>query len=397
MRIISLLNVSNVDDLSCDSGLTFQKLILQELQKIGHEVHLILPNSNKIKSYYMENVKIHYLNMGETKYKVRYYIDWDGLISILKEVEPDIILNNQIELSPSIRAIFESSHLNIKLMSYCHYLPFYFDQNNNIVVDSSLNDGFLCYPIILSIISACIVSEFIFVQSEFARNQLCKAIAMFSGNVTCQIVVIEPPIDDRYLEKVYFDTNETERYAVYNHRLYEQYGTAEAVTFFKLLTSKLYFPLVVCDPMPNRSKERNRKDDSVSKYLNLISSLPMAEIFSEGNDRKKYFDKIKNCYFGIAAFRKAAVWSMSVMDLLSMGKPVIAPKYAVYPEFLPEYLLFNSMEEAIIISNKLIKDEKFYRMAVKDCLAICEKYTPAKIAEKFVYYFDTIRDVELII
>ena len=57
---------------------------------------------------------------------------------------------------------------------------------------------------------------------------------------------------------------------IYNHRLYSHYGTRSFVDFMRELRRRVAFDLVICDPMPNRSANRDRMDDSVTSLRRYI-------------------------------------------------------------------------------------------------------------------------------
>ena len=357
-----------------------QRILLNELHKQGHEVHIILPDIEPLYLCDMGCVRKHYVAMGHQKYHVRYFLDWQRVTAILKSESPDIIWNNQIELGATFKALLETINLpNIALVSYCHYLPFIFQgDDESPELDISQNDGNLCMPTSLNIVGSILASDMVLIQSEFARHQVLKKFNFLGLKCTTPIELLPPPLDPSFLRS---DINNFDNEGVvYNHRLYKQYGTDEAIKLFLLISNSPNLKNIVSDPMPNRSKERATKDDSVTLYKQQIERLPNTELFSEGSDRKMYIKMLSMSFAGLCAPRKGAVWSMSALDLMAMGIPVIGKNIAAYPEILPPELLYSNNDQALEILKRLKSDFNFYTEMSRCSKLMAVKFTPSIVA-----------------
>lgn len=174
--ILSIANISNIDDLMCDSGIIFQRILASEFAKKNIKYHIVGPNTPQFETYNIENTIKHLGPIGCTRYASRFSFDWHYFAGLINAINPDIIFNNQVEITSAIRSVLVSlNKVNIKLITYCHYPAIWGINTDTFVIDESINSSSLGTPIIFDIISAVLTSDQFIIQSQFARSLILKA------------------------------------------------------------------------------------------------------------------------------------------------------------------------------------------------------------------------------
>jgi hypothetical protein len=393
MRILSLLNVSNVHDLSRDSGFIMQRIMGEELASRGVELCLVGPAVPAFSQMRIDWARVHAVPLGSSKYQVRYHFDWPTLERLVLELEPDVILNNQVELAPALRGILATHDLrNTALLSYCHYIPFSSsDGDDPMVLDPSLNQQGMGPALALALAAAANASDRVIVQSQFARQLLIGLSRRLLGfGFEDRLTVIAPPVDPLLLRPLRTAAPACRR-AFYNHRLYDHYGTGEIVALARDLAAATDFELLVADAMPNRSNARARLDTSVARNRAALAALECVRFSYEGGVRASYRQMIESCRIGLAPFRPGCVWSMAALDCMGMGVPVLAPGYAAYPEFIPDYLCFSSRSEAQRLARRLLDDDAFWLRASRDCSRLAARHSSVRAVDDLLALVDERR------
>lgn len=383
--LLSIANVSNIDDLVCDSGIIFQRILMEEFAKRSIQCHILGPNKPQFLSYNFENAVKHVGPLGITRYSSRFNFDWHYFAELINNINPDIIFNNQVEIAAAIRSVLTALNKNnIKLITYCHYPAIWGIEGGNFIIDGSLNYNNLGVPIIFDILSALLTSDWFIVQSQFAKSLILKAAEYYKIKNFKEIQVIPPPLDP--LIKKIGKISKRGRSILYNHRLYESYGTSEFIDFIGSCRN-LNFELIISDPMPSRSKERSNLNSTPAKFREYLSKLENTTLFDGNVSRESYAKLIQNSRIAIGAFRKACVWSMSSIDCISLGVPVIAQNYGAYSEFIPKELLFEDLLEAKNLIKRLLDDDEYWNYTIDLSEAITRCLEPSMIATKFYDIF----------
>lgn len=394
MKILSVLNVSNAGDLLCDSGFVFQQSLAKELVQQDIDFVLVGPDTPEFSAVpWAWNYKIK-APLGLSKYQVRYHFDWTSLTQIICDTQPDVILNNQIELAAAIRSILVTNRLvSIRLVSYCHYIPITEVDFSTccLQLDPSLNDGSMGMPILLALCASALASDLVLVQSEFAKKLLLAIGHNFNISLRNRVQILHPPLDRSFLNSEFIPPQS--RAILYNHRLYKHYGTSEVIHFIKQLAERLDFSFIVSDITPHRSDSRACLDPSPEFHRNLLKTLPFVQLCRDGSNKPLYRNMILNCRLGLAALRRACPWSMSVVDCMGLGLPIVAPNYGAYPEFVPRQLLFIDFTTAEELINRLLVDDDFWTQAAKDCHAAVSAFHPKTVAEQFLGLIEAIESV----
>jgi hypothetical protein len=115
----------------------------------------------------------------------------------------------------------------------------------------------------------------------------------------------------------------------------------------------------VLDPMGVRSAERQQMDASSEEFRKRFADIKGVKVRDDGAIRVSYREQLERADFALAPYRRACIWSMSCVDSMGMGVPVIAPRFACFPELLPKELLYDDQKEAVEIVNRVCRDRAF--------------------------------------
>lgn len=383
MKILTFVNISNIDDIESDSGYIFNYLLAQEFSK-KHKYKVVLPELLKKKTTTKFDAdSIYYAKIGVTKYQARYSFDWDNICEIIRHYSPDIIFLNQCELASAMKSLLLTiSMKKIKVVTYCHYPALHYS-DNDVILDYSLNDAGLCENILMNILSSINVSDAFITQSDFSKTMILKFADKYNYYLNKSIDIVCPPFDPFLLNREIDLERKKSKKILYNHRLYASYGTEKFLNFVSNHPNLMFS---VSDPMPNRNKNNIRKkfNNTPLQYKEKLSTLKNVEIFNGGENRHLYKKILEDSYIAIAPYREACVWSMSVIDCFCLGIPVVAPNFAAYKEFIWSDLLYNDDKQFNDLVIKLLNNKTFYKKAVETSYAFLDNITPSKIANKIL-------------
>ncbi len=387
MRILAVINISNVDDFFCDSGVIFQRILAEEFVRKKIEYGIVGPGIQAFKNFKLPGAKKYYIALGTTRYSSRFSFDWTGLSSVIRQYSPDLIFNNQIEITSAIRSVLVTlKSPQMPIVSYCHYPALWGILDKIPELDESLNHQKLGLPILFDILSALLTSNVVVIQSEFAKTLLTKAAHYFRLGEFRDMEVVPPPKDPLLTGNCPSRVPQR-RQLFYNHRLYQSYGSEQFIQFIRQISDS-DFELVVSDPMSNRSSSRSQLSNSPAYYRKQISLMPRTRLINGNRSRDHYKKAIQNSRVAFGAFRKACVWSMAAVDCMGLGTPVIAPRYAAYPEFIPDSLLFDNLKEAEELTKRLLYDDSFWIENSQKCVERTFRLSPQIIAERLVQLFE---------
>ena len=391
MKIFAIINISNENDLQCDSGYIFQRIIAEKLHEKGHEYHIAGADCPAFRNIQGDYFIKHYISCGTNRYSARYNFNFSEFAQLLEQVKPDVIFNCQIELTSAIRGVLEMfGNKQIPLVSYCHY-PALWEHGDSIVpvLDQSLNHAKLGYNIVFNILTSVLTADAVLIQSRYALGLIEHALDYYRLPYPNKIKVLAPPADPMVAcgYNIYKKGHGEESF-FYNHRLYQSYGSADFLQFAQKVMRKFGLKCVVSDCMPHRSSERAKINGTPEYFKEMIQNTDNIDLINGSVSREQYRDNIVKNLFAVAAFRRSCVWSMAAMDCMSLGVPVIAPNYAAYPEFVPQELLFDNMATALKII-KEIKENKAFRLKVSDkCFRAAQKYSADKISDRLLKIFE---------
>ncbi|WP_030460314.1 vegetative cell wall protein [Kitasatospora sp. NRRL B-11411] len=377
-KVLYLLNISNPDRLSADSGWVVADTLLPALVDAGASTVFAAPAPVTDARVGFEPTPV-----PGTKYRARFDGDTAALTGLLQRVRPDVVVANQVESAPLVRAAMLEAGNGAVLAGYCHYLPFSFARTE-LLLDPSLDDGGLGHPVLLTFLAGVAALDRVLVHSQTAARWLTDAAERAGLEIGERLRIVPPPRDPALVRE---DTPDPPQggtaTAVYNHRLYAHYGTQE----FLRLAVELASPalrLTVMDLLGNRRPGRTALDDSPERFRNALAGLPGVEVVSDGGDRARYREVLAAAHFGIAPYRPSCPWSLSVVDCQGMGLPVISPRMGWMAEHIHPDLLFDTPAEAAKTTARLIGDPAFYAEHSAFAKASTEAMAPAVIAARYL-------------
>ncbi len=378
MKFQSFLNVSNKDDIQADSGFVFQRLLAPELIRRGHEFCLSGPFPLGVEGAIHE-----YCDLGSNKLQVRFKFEWDQVSEMIERQQPDVLWINQPELAAGFRSVLCSLGSHAQLITYIHYLPIRQVFEGKVEVDQSLNNGRLGLPILLAVLGSLTVSDKVLVQSQFALQTLIEALEAFRIPYEEEKFRLLPPPFDPFLLSNGETGEPPEKSILYNHRLYKHYGTEFFLDVIRMMEDRKDVRFMVADLLSSRNGTRKKLDHHVDRYRSILRTRPNVS-FARNKTRVEYKKALDMCRIGLAAHRKMAVWSMSAVDCLGMGVPVIAPNFASYPEFVPAGLLYNTMDELKEITNALLESDESWAVSSQESKCKIRSFSPSNITESFL-------------
>lgn len=384
MHILSLLNVTNRERLTTDSGYIFYNLLADKFIESGGSFTFASPSpvSNK-------NTKHVLMELGRNKYEARFAFDWDKISELVRSEKPDVILINQMELAPNFRALVTSLGVKTKIAGYAHYIPYDIDEEGKIRTDNSLNGNGLWESIKLNFLSGLQSADVVFTHSETAIRFIMALYLSYGIQFPePKFVIAPPPRDPLLTERVV--SPKSGRRVIYNHRLYEHYGTEFFIRLAHQLTTKLSADIHVMDILGERSPERQKLDTSVDRYREELSGIDGVTLRRDGDNRDTYKLSLSGARCVIAPFRTACTWSMSCIDAMGMGVPVMAPDISWFKERVPEDLRFTSVDEALEISDRLFVDDAFWLEKSRQVSEATEDLEPDNIANSMISSLELI-------
>lgn len=395
MKILSILNISNKDNISCDSGYIFQCILSKQFEKMGHKYVVAGANCPEFKQAKELKCKKEYINLGTNKFSSRFDFNSDEIAKLIQKVKPDVIFNTQVELTSAIRSVLVWNKLNIPIVTYCHYPALWANNIKSRIpeIDQSLNAGNLGNKIVFDILTALQTSDLFVIQSKFAKSLIVKAAKYYNIPYDSKkIIVIAPPADPSFLDKKnkYITTLKNRKNYIYNHRLYKTYGTQDFIDIFDGLHKRFGIQCVVLDPMQKRSQKRASQNNTPADFVKIMSKMPGMSIAQNNKTRAEYKSILNSGFACFAPLRKACVWSMACMDCIGLGIPVIAPNMAAFPEFVPQSLLYKNKRQLNKIISKLQTNNVFVKQMSEQCFKSAHEYSPKKIVEQLSYEFNKL-------
>lgn len=382
MRVLYLLNISNPDRLSADSGWIFADLLAPALADAGAEVTIASPAPAGDTRTAFHRTTVH-----ATKYRARFGADIGELVSMIRTSKPDVVVANQIEEAPAVRAALLEAGSPALLAGYCHYLPFSStDDGGQVLVDPALDDAGLWRSVLLAFAAGLSACDRVLVHSAVAASWVKTAAAQAGVDLAGRMRVVPPPRDGRLVHDPASHTASDRGGAigVYNHRLYAHYGTARFVDLARELTAAGVVRVRVMDLFGDRRAERTGLDDSPERHRDQLAAMAHVQVVSDRGDRVRYRQLLAGARFGIAPFRAGCPWSMSVVDCQGMGLPVIAPRTGWFAEHVDRALCFTTTDEAVGLAERLVTDDVFHAEHARRAFASTAGLTPAAVAASYL-------------
>ncbi|WP_256638200.1 glycosyltransferase family 1 protein [Streptomyces murinus] len=380
MRVLYLLNVSNSSQLAADSGFTFADMLAPALADAGAEVTMASPvPAGDDRVHFAPTIS------PSTKYRARFDPGMEALVTLIRDRRPEVVVANQIEAAPAIRAALLEAGVDALIAGYCHYLPFSFTDTGVLELDPAMNDRDLGRSVLLAFAAGLAACDRILVHSSTAASWTTAAADRTGVDLGGKLHIVPAPRDTRLVRDPADITPPEGRAAgIYNHRLYAHYGTARFTQLAHRLVADAPVRLTVMDLFGTRSPERVRLDPSPERHLKELATTDGVTIASDRGDRVRYRNLLAGAHFGIAPFRPGCPWSMSVIDCQAMGLPAIGPRTGWLAEHIDNELLFDTDEQAAQIAHRLATDAEFYLVHAKRAHASTADLTPAAVAARYL-------------
>lgn len=295
--LLYLLNVSNPDRLSAGSGWIFANVLLPALADRGVKIAIGCPVA-------MQDQRVRSLptTVPGTKYRARFGLDMDEAAHLTRQTRPAVVFANQMENAPGLRAVMMEIGCAGALAGYCHYVPFHLDRAGRIVRDPSLDDGGLGMSVVLHFISGLLACDRVLVHSQTSYDWILGGAAQLGIELGDRLRVVMPARDPRVTRSAPMVPPSGDPVAIYNHRLYEHYGTGRFVDLARRLTLGNTARVQVLDLFGTRRAGRTSLDPSPERYRRALSELDGVEVLSDGGDRDTYREVLAGAHFAVLGF-----------------------------------------------------------------------------------------------
>lgn len=379
MRILTLLNVSNISSIEADSGYVFMQAISRDLIRLGHEIIMVgppnMPNHN--------GINIIEIELPQSKYGVRLGFAWQELqIKLADKISDiDILLINQSELTLAFAMlVYEILGRKIPCVTYFHYLAVQSLIDQKTIFDPSLNDYSIAPYLWQRQIEAAHFSDYNIIGSAFGKSLFLRAMPDCC-TLRNKFSIIPPPTNEMLTHSK--GDQKSSITILYNHRLYEHYGTRRIFNYLNELFEKIQFTVLVTDPTHNRSLIREKLDKSTSTIKQWLHTFPFVKI-KHFKTQADYLDAILESDIALAPMRTGALWSMAIADAMSMAIPVVAPNEGAYPEMIcDKELIYQNKDEFNQIIEKLIYDCHYRKIKGEHAKKnITQKTSPLVVGKK---------------
>ena len=338
MKFVSILWPSNYPNFESDSIFVFNRILLRRMAELPNiEVAVLGPIGLPPLA---EGLQHYLIDLGCNKFSVRFGFPWLEMRNALFELQPDVIFVNMPEQAASLRILLRDElELKTLVVTYVHYIPgnvaYDLASHPFVAVESGMNRSGNGKLVLTRLLESLCASDLVLTCSDFARSTLMIMASQLLGpdQAYSPIKVLPPPLEFAEIDSLITSTTVHEQRLVYNHRLYDEYGTHEV---FGLL-DELYeegdapFRVLVTNPTGIRTPEREALNPQVTNNVRMLANKPYVDL-QYFNQRRDYYSALNSCIGGIAPFKTNALWSMSVVDVLAVGKPVVAFNIASFAE-----------------------------------------------------------------
>ncbi len=344
-RILTVIFPSNYPNFAADSIYQFNRSLFQVMAN-DRRVEVFaagLPDMPPLG----EKIRTVPFTHGINKFEVRFSFPWGEMRQILQEVRPDICLVNMPEQASALSILARDElGLACRIVSYVHYIPAGFDPDAadaEVRYEASMDGNGHGRLFILRLLEGVVASDLVLICSHFGVR-LLQNLAGRHLHVEVKLPPIRrlpPPVDFSEVDSSQRPAVTDEPRFVYNHRLYGEYGTQKIFHLLRRIseTEPRRFKVLVTNPTEARDVRRSKINPIVEENLSQIRALGFVEQ-THFTDRVAYFHALSSSWAGIGPFKPHSLWSMSVMDMLACGRPVLAFDVASFREMgLPDNLL----------------------------------------------------------
>ena len=350
-RILTVIFPSNYPNFGADSIYQFNRGLFRALLD-RHHVDVFSAGPSDMPPL-DERIPCFALPHGINKFEVRFHFPWGEMRSILETVRPDVCFVNMPEQATAISILAKDElRLSCRIVTYVHYIPAMIDTDQAdepVQYEPSLNDHGHGPLLVLRLLEGVAASDVALVCSNFGVRLLRRlAAAHFQAAIRLPTILrMPPPVDFTEVDEGMQAMVSREPRFVYNHRLYDEYGTGKIFRLIQRIAEQETrgFKILVTNPTAGRPRERSRLNPRVDENLAQVRALSFVEQ-EHFWDRSSYIGALSSVWGGIAPFKPHALWSMSVMDVLACGRAVLSFDIAAFREMgLPDELLVRNEDD----------------------------------------------------
>jgi glycosyltransferase involved in cell wall biosynthesis len=393
VKLLVTLNASNISNFHADSGYVFLSSLLQTLLKLEPTwtATVLCPlGTPPIHT----RVKLIQCLRAHNKYQARFDFPWNEIADGIREEVGayDMLYINQPEIAANLLALVQSLRgTSIPSVAYIHYLAAVKTDCDGICYDTSLNNWNLGPAVLLRQCEAVTMVDRILVASNFAKDLLTAVFRKILGyDIKKSIQIIPPPADQLRSDERCGPELSHSPLILYNHRLYEHYGTGEILEWLEEFYKKAprSFQLLATNPTEGRDKARCQLDPSHELFQARIKKLPFG-VVQHCSSRSEYQELLSRIRVGLAPLREAPLWCMSAVDVMAAGRPVLAPDWGPYPDMLGRCagLLYKDRPDFERKLARLLSDGLHWSRMAQHCGVASGRYAPEEIGEQFRVVF----------
>jgi glycosyltransferase involved in cell wall biosynthesis len=417
MRILYYLNVSTAPEfVESDSGFHVMKQLIENVNKKRNDIYwyIIAPKQCE-KLLNKERVKVLPYNFSSWAVTNRFHFDYLHFRKIFtNDYDIDLIFNSQPELTANLYSIFNlpgrDERFKIPIINYIHWL-------------GVPETGKYQKTVFMKQLEAILLGEYTGVNSKWAKkifiencyknkkDELLRLLltdeAIKTVNEKLSPLYLGSPLEEidkykkleadelaetsseRKMLKQIFETVESTKVIVFNHRLMEYTGANLFVQYINKLSAKRKDFLVWLTDPNYKAFFENEKIEMIPNLLR-IKTLPW----------KTYIALLSRCTFSTACHPSYSCWSLSCVDTMSVSRPVLVPRAFAFPEIVGEdYQMFfgNNIEERETLwihrAEYLLDNEDEARKIGNYCRQRVEKlFDWRKIVDTYISLFDKYVD-----
>jgi glycosyltransferase involved in cell wall biosynthesis len=338
LKFVSILWPSNYPNFESDSIFVFNRILLRRMaEQPNIEITVLGPIGLPP---LVEGLQHYLIDLGCNKFSVRFGFPWLEMRNALFELQPDVIFVNMPEQAASLRILLRDElGLETLVVTYVHYIPgmvaYDLSSHPSVVVESGMDRSGNGKLVLTRLLECLCASDLVLTCSDFGRSTLMIMASQLLGpdQVYSPIKVLPPPLEFAEIDSLSISKTVHERRLVYNHRLYDEYGTHEVFGLLDELYDEVDAPfrVLVTNPTGIRTPEREALNPQVTNNVRMLANKHYVDL-QYFNQRCDYYLALNSCVGGIAPFKPNALWSMSIVDVLAVGKPVVAFNIASFAE-----------------------------------------------------------------
>ncbi|WP_226962751.1 hypothetical protein [Streptomyces sp. C8S0] len=121
----------------------------------------------------------------------------DALVALFRERRPEVVVANQVEAAPAIRAALLEAGVDALVVGYCHYLPFSFSDGGGLELDPAMDDRGLGRSVLLAFAAGLAACDRVLVHSSTAASWTTAAAARTGVDLGDKLHIVPAPRDVR--------------------------------------------------------------------------------------------------------------------------------------------------------------------------------------------------------